>query len=316
MVISSCSTITTLSDLELTLTPEPTPIIKTFYYGRSLLSLDNQKAYDFILSQIWIWEDNANELGTIAPLKLISLQEQDFKITKKDLALLLMYMRNDVHALYTQYPTTRYTVLDAQGYVTSFQYRHTNFPKYNEYKKSIIQINQKANEIISKMPKNLTDAQKVRFIHDNLLDMVSYGGMNSTSSDDIRGAFIDFKIICDGYARAFAFLLQKLGIDVVYIVGYAGVGEQSNWGYHAWNKVRIEDEWYNVDPTWNDPIGSGIGAQHDYFLMGDTEFNKTHILDVGQFFYPMPESSLTDYPFEKTHYYKTSIRIHADGNNL
>lgn len=75
--------------------------------------------------------------------------------------------------------------------------------------------------------------------------------------------------VCEGYARAFMVLCDRLGIPCVLVDGTC------NGGGHMWNYVQMEDHrWYAVDMTWNDPVAPGIFAplsgyeREDYLLVG------------------------------------------------
>ena len=74
--------------------------------------------------------------------------------------------------------------------------------------------------------------------------------------------------ICLGYATTFQLLMDLAGVECITVVG-ASYGSTSD---HAWNLVRLEGEWYAVDPTWNDPTGgenvageAGSRLHHRYF---------------------------------------------------
>ena len=67
------------------------------------------------------------------------------------------------------------------------------------------------------------------------------------------------KLICEGFARTFKVLCNRLNVPAVLVFGMTPSGS------HAWNYVQMEDnERYGMDVTWDndDP------APYDYFLMG------------------------------------------------
>jgi hypothetical protein len=67
--------------------------------------------------------------------------------------------------------------------------------------------------------------------------------------------------VCDGYARAFKLLCDRIGVPCVLQGGYAFVAAGANPEYHMWNQVQMEDgNWYGVDICWNDPVVSGAPA--------------------------------------------------------
>lgn len=73
----------------------------------------------------------------------------------------------------------------------------------------------------------------------------AYGALVENSSGIPGGA------LCDGYSLAYEYLLQRAGVTCTVVCGYAG-SSQDNLQKHAWNLVRLGDDWYEVDPTWDD----------------------------------------------------------------
>ena len=72
--------------------------------------------------------------------------------------------------------------------------------------------------------------------------------------------------VCDGYTLAMEYLLQQCGIEAAFIGGMAG-SSQADAGGHAWNIVKIENIWYEVDATWDD-----AGSQEDDLTPGTEEY--------------------------------------------
>ena len=62
------------------------------------------------------------------------------------------------------------------------------------------------------------------------------------------GVFGKGYAVCDGYAKAFKYLINKLGLRCVEIVG--NYYDNNNPQPHAWNAVYILGKWYHVDPTF------------------------------------------------------------------
>lgn len=107
--------------------------------------------------------------------------------------------------------------------------------------------------------------EKEKYVHDSLVanvDYVSSAPMNQSA----YSALVNGKTVCAGYARAFQYILQQLGIPCYYCTGYAGES-------HAWNIVALDDGYYNVDVTWDD---SGSGS-YDYFNKSDGDYATNHL---------------------------------------
>lgn len=84
--------------------------------------------------------------------------------------------------------------------------------------------------------------------------------------------------VCDGISKTYTLMCAIAGVDCVRVVGTAGTTTK---GGHAWNKVKIEGNWYVVDATWGDSKLSISGKEyelgtHEYFLRTDAYMAKTH----------------------------------------
>ena len=61
--------------------------------------------------------------------------------------------------------------------------------------------------------------------------------------------------VCEGYARAFKILCDRMGIPCIVVTGNARQNSISSPELHMWNEVQMENGyWYAVDVTWNDPV--------------------------------------------------------------
>ena len=134
-------------------------------------------------------------------------------------------------------------------------------------------------------------------IHDYLIENIEYEE-NSTDNNvyNIYGALINKKCVCEGYAKAFKYLLDNLNINNTLVIGKA-TNSDGNTENHAWNYVQINNEWYAVDCTWDDPIIIGGGklsksSKYKYFLKGEEEFNQSHFPE-GQF---TDDGKIFEYP--------------------
>jgi len=264
---------------------------KNIYYSRTKLSGDELRFYDILVEESQEWENNcATNSYKIVPSKRLYLaRDHNLKISRDNANKVLFYVRYDHPELYHLY-STRVVTRDNNKDIIELDIRFFRFPSHKDYKKNMKIITANSDKIIDKINPAMTEAQKVRLIHDEFIKLVRYGGMNAGNASTIEGAFIHFRVICDGFAKAFLYLLQKAGFEGIYIVGTTPQGR------HAWNKVKVDGVWYNIDPTWNNPInGSQKDVIHDYFLLGDTEFNTNHTPDVNFFTATLPETSLTNF---------------------
>lgn len=133
------------------------------------------------------------------------------------------------------------------------------------------QLDAKADEILSKITSDMTDADKLKYIHDYIIDNVTYDA-EAMDCDNVYGALIKNRTHCQGFSKSICFLCDKLGIESLLITGDAGGG-------HMWNMVKIDDKWYHLDATWDDPDHGGR-SRSDYFLISDSTISQTHTADT------------------------------------
>lgn len=123
---------------------------------------------------------------------------------------------------------------------------------------------------------------KIKYVHDYLVDNVEYDQSNGINSGSLYGALIEKKAVCEGYSKAFQYLLNLLNIPNIIVYG-SGTNSQGNSEFHSWNYVQMDDEkWYAVDVTWDDPIVIGNGTIGEdvrtrYFLKGSDFFFQAHV---------------------------------------
>ena len=159
--------------------------------------------------------------------------------------------------------------------------------------------NQILNQIAGK-----NDIEKMRYIHDYLVDTIEYDQkFVEKNIYNIYGALVSKTCVCEGYAKASQYLLNEAGLENIIITGTAtnSDGKTEN---HAWNYVNIDEKWYAIDTTWDDPIIVGGGKltntiRYRYFLKGSSTMNKNHFISTkftsgGQDF-EFPELSIIDY---------------------
>lgn len=117
-----------------------------------------------------------------------------------------------------------------------------------------------------------TDEKKVKMIHDLIIDKVEYNQTlydnnfkdeDTAYSQSAYSVFCTDLTVCAGYSQAFEMMCNGSGIDAVAVTSY----------YHEWNKVRLNDSWYNVDCTWDDADGT---IYYGYFERSDNYYDTVN----------------------------------------
>lgn len=165
--------------------------------------------------------------------------------------------------------------------------------QYNSNKDAVgamqAEVDAKVKEVTSAFPANATTVDKLKVIHDFL-------ARNNTFNKDpvaqtIYGAIVMGQSQCEGYAKSIGYLCDVSGIENLLIVG-TNDKELS----HAWNMVKIDNEWYNIDVTWDDPEGHDDPSfvLHNYFNVTDAEIlNISHFQDLETTGFTPPKATAT-----------------------
>lgn len=111
-----------------------------------------------------------------------------------------------------------------------------------------------------------------KYLHDTVVKSVAYDYDAFKKTDcfnahSIVGAFLENKAVCEGIAKAFKLLCNEFGIKCMVVLGKANKeGDFSGDDYHAWNLVKIGNESYHVDVTWDNLYDTDIRhISYDYF---------------------------------------------------
>ncbi len=162
-------------------------------------------------------------------------------------------------------------------------------------------MGQKVNEIISSIIKpEMSDLEKELAIRDYIITHTKYDKENyvkGTIPDESHspyGVFINGVAVCDGYSRSFQILLNAVGIESKMVVGdfdslngsiselpESKKDDDTNSLNHAWNIVKVGNEYFQVDVTADDPLtedGSDF-LSHQYFNISDRQMSIDHRWD-------------------------------------
>ncbi|MCR4590785.1 MAG: hypothetical protein K5668_08195 [Lachnospiraceae bacterium] len=178
-----------------------------------------------------------------------------------------------------------------------------NTPK-EERKEKQEKIEAAAEKVLSDVPTDDSDYEKVKYIYEWIIDNTEY---DETSEDNqnIASVFLNHKSVCQGYTMATKYLLDRMGIFCTVVYGTAA---DEN---HAWNLVKMDGTYCYVDTTWGDSSYSAIDhsensrTSYNYFGCNNDILTRTHtISERGE----LPEcSSLDEYYYVKESKYFTKM---------
>lgn len=156
------------------------------------------------------------------------------------------------------------------------------------------------------------------YIHDYLCKNTIYDPELGKSGEspfdhDVTGLLLHGVCVCESYAKCTQLLINAVtetydlgDLEVRYVVGMAyGFNGKSyvRRGGHAWNQIRIDGQWYNLDTTWSDvePKYQSVMGDYtyDFFNVTDNPFTKEHHAFEGYSkIYSTSKCTATDYSYD------------------
>jgi transglutaminase/protease-like cytokinesis protein 3 len=151
------------------------------------------------------------------------------------------------------------------------------------------QIDTAVNKIIGGITEDMSEYQIVKYFYDTLAGGVVYDE-NAANLRDIYGAFVDKACVCGGYAKAFSYLCDKVGIESLTITG------DFDEVPHMWNMVKLDDDWYHLDPTAGNVDNSTTPyVRYDYFCCSDEFMKNSHVAYDQEYSYPKASADKYNY---------------------
>ncbi len=184
------------------------------------------------------------------------------------------------------YQYTQYTTGDV---LTKLTFTGTYTMTWEDVQQTMQRIETVAEQMTVPLAQITDQYTIIRYLYDSLIIATEYDS-NAENNQNIQSVFLDGRSVCQGYAKAMQYLLQKEGIQTLLVTG------QTNGEGHAWDLVLADGEYYYLDPTWGDASYSKAeestenvripSINYDYFLVTTQELEKTHQLDES---IPLPE---------------------------
>ncbi|MCD7730626.1 MAG: hypothetical protein LUI05_03915 [Oscillospiraceae bacterium] len=174
--------------------------------------------------------------------------------------------------------------MENQYFPVEFTYRYTpeEMSNMNRSAEGV------ANEIISGITDDMTVYDKLKYFHDYLITHCE-SDEEDEYANTIYGALVRGKALCEGYAKSFSYLCNKVGIENMIVTGSTDVA-------HMWNMVKVDGNWYHVDVTWDKPEGALAEEYPDiimyqYFMVTDSVIENDH--DIWTLGYTPPHAYST-----------------------
>jgi hypothetical protein len=127
-----------------------------------------------------------------------------------------------------------------------------------------------------------SDSLKIKAIYTWITQNISYDHQfrrqkegDTTLTQEAYTVLKRKKAVCVGFSKLLKSMCAVQGIEAVVVYGYAkGQGFIYDYEGHAWNAVKLNQNWYLFDATWG---SSGNSSAEKYLFSDPILFLDTHI---------------------------------------
>ncbi len=237
----------------------------TFGYD-SLLTDSQRQCYESIGAAAYKISETPDQNG-FYPIGRVSIEDKSFTDIDMDVSI-KAYTQDHPQVFWL---TNRYTYGSAGNQAVIQLYSYLSGSDCADY---IDRFNDAVNEIVAETPGGLKQYHLEKHLHNAVIDRCTYA-KNVFEAEDgweeftAYGALVKGSAVCEGYAHAICLLLNKFGLDCYYANGY---GEDAP---HMWNTVKINDNWYHLDATWDD----NENAYYNFFNLNDDQIKTDHQIE-------------------------------------
>ena len=253
-------------------------------YDRYFVCEGSTYAYDSLgdLQKIW-YEDMVNILGSMAEGGELSEKAIAKGLGKDDVDHIFQCVMVD-HPEFFYVEGYSFKTYEMASKLESLEFSGI----YNVDREKAVgkkkRIEDAADQIQSEMMRGLDDYGKIKYVYETLIKNTEYRE-ESEDSHNIYSVFVEKESVCQGYAKATQYLLNRMGVECTLAIGTVRGG-----GKHGWNLVKADGEYYYVDTTWGDASYRSQDSDHhdsgavpeinyDYLCVTTAELEKTHSCD-------------------------------------
>lgn len=200
---------------------------------------------------------------------------------------IFLFVTMDHPELYsvTGYNLTKHSIGDTPMYYSMSGIFAMTKEEADSYIPTINAYTDSVDKYISSLyPEGCDDYELIKAVYEYIINNTEYDS-SATNNQNIVSVMKDGRSVCQGYAKTFQYILNRYGIECALVSGTVLENQP-----HAWNVVKADNEYYQVDITWGD--ASYLIKQNDmltdktlppisynYLLVTTDEITKTHSID-------------------------------------
>ena len=240
-------------------------------------------AYDTLtlMQQEW-YRQIADSLGTMAEETRLNLSVLTEGVREEDIDLIFQCVMMDHPELFfvEGYTYTKYTKGES---IAAIAFKGTWNMSREEAEQRKILIDSAVAPILAEAARCENDYERVKYVYETIIQNTEYD-MQAPDNQNIYSVFVSGRSVCQGYAKATQYLLNRLGMEATLVQGVVDTGEK-----HAWDLVKVSGSYYYVDTTWGDASYQMEGEapdwgmpeiNYDYLCINTEQLLRTHTLDM------------------------------------
>ena len=270
-----------------------TPLQPEDYYGYQLLKKSGDKdmlnAYSAIAEAVGAYQTQ------------VELSAKGIKVTPEEFARVFYYYVDDYPQHFWRekgYSYSYYTLPGKKDHIVSAVTLQFNI-KAADIPAARAAMEKKTAALLDGLNGSMSEFERERLLHDRLVKSVEYSEATEQPASvyTLYGALVNGSAVCEGYARAFQYLMYQAGIPCLIVIG------SSHGDLHAWNIVTIDGQPYHMDATWNDKGKDTQGKDvilYFYFNITTAQIKQDHAITYDffkdtdyQISYPVPDCTAT-----------------------
>lgn len=118
---------------------------------------------------------------------------------------------------------------------------------------------------------------KILSVYQYFVDHFNYAPLSVVSDEKfhtVAAPFIYREAVCEGFAFSFAHVMNRIGIPCGIVSGESFLNGKQ--GPHAWNIIKLGQDCYHLDVTWDICTKDKGKTFFDYFLLDDQLVSRDH----------------------------------------
>lgn len=248
---------------------------------------DGGYAYGFeklaVGERLW-YADIADALGTMTDNAKLSEEGLKAGLTEKDVDRIFQVVLDDHPELFyvDGYSYTRYTRGDVTVAIEFTGKYNCTSEEAGKRRKA---IEKEVDRLLTQAPTEDDDYAKIKYTYETLILNTDYD-MEAPNNQNIYSVFVDKRSVCQGYAKAFQYLMNRMGVKCTLVQGAV---RETGEG-HAWNLLEADGDFYYVDATWGDISYRSeqdeetekipLGISYEYLCITTERLLRTHEPDM------------------------------------